>query len=364
MWFGVGAAVAPVMGILFGVGLGIAAWQVNALGEGRAVIDQIRAWSDSMSGWLDPASALQAGLALVAIVVTVNVAVSLAPSNTASVRAAAATSVWSNAQTFLAVMASSCVLLLATVSALGLMGTRERSVGEVIVLIALALFAVAFAATIAVSNDSAVDRRRSQLERRRRLGQFTHLRDVLVGQQVPPTTREGLVKGLLAVVSVSAPAGVSVLLLSVPNVGAVTWSVAGIASAWAAFAFLAVWYLAVGIWTAHSRSGERGLTRVSVALIIAWHAVAIGLLVCACLSTDETPMVAGIATASMLALPGLYAALVYLDYRRRVRRWNSAWRLLLWPAEVIWDGVARGLGRRISGLHESIGADGACSKAA
>lgn len=350
MVFGIAAAVAPAVGVIFG--LGLLTWLFHAFDGDLSTFDRTRAWSDAMAGWLDPDAALQTSLALIAAIVTVNVAVSLAASSKESVRGAAATSVWSTAQTALAVSASSCVLLLATVATLGLVGTHDRAVGKVVLLIALAFFAIAFAATIAVSNDSGVDRRRSAIERRRRAEMYTRLREALIDRRPTPAVPVTIVKGLFAVLIVVVPIASSTWAIAVSGGGGSIWLAIGVAASWAGFVFLAVWYGTAMVWTTYSRRGEPFLTRVSIGLLVAWHLIAVGCVAYTYVSAEEEPVVAAGATAVMLMLPGIYAALVFIDYRRRTRRWRHAWRYVLFPVAVIWETVIRGLNRRISGLVE------------
>lgn len=357
MWFGVGAVVVPVAGIIFG--LGLTTWRMSEPRDGLSTRERVRTWADSMSGWLAPDIALQTSLVLVVIVGTVNVAVSLAPSPRASVRDAAAMAVWATAQTFLAVAAASCSLFLAAVVALRFIGTHSPAVGHALVLAALALLSVAFAATISVSKESGVASRQSESERRRRTAQLTSRRDDLLRGRSAASRSAIVMTGALVALLAASGAGAFVLVISILSVSSAVWTAVGIAAAWVTFVFLEVWYLTVVVWTAYARNGERRLVRVSIGLATTWHVIAVGLVVRAYLSADAASVVATVATAVMFAIPGLYAALIFVAYRQRTRRWNPAWRYLSWPAEVVWDSVARGLDRRISGLHESVSTDGA-----
>ncbi|MFC9790805.1 hypothetical protein [Rhodococcus sp. NPDC127528] len=342
------------------VGFWIAAlvvWVATPPGE-IANEDSTRAivleWRSGVSGLITPADSLTFAVALLAVIATVNIAVSF-PAPRSSVIDQVATMFWSNALRVFTFCAAAVAVALALVNWASTPHARS-SVGVLVAVSVIAAGCVVLSATIGIGSENAAQRRRSlsQIEGRleqvdARLERALGFRSTAAHVVAAPARGWAPLRHAGHVLVAAVGAAVITVAISATGTGVLGagegWRSLVIPSViWMVLVTSVVWYFGYLRWTGYHRREQWSL-RVSPWIFRAlWLGLALMLAIVAGDGADSKSFDAGVVlTALTPAIPIALFALGRPDRHAPV---------LGWAARPVWGAVVRSLESRRAELTE------------
>ncbi|MFD4367089.1 hypothetical protein [Rhodococcus sp. NPDC058521] len=350
MWGGV----IPIVVMAVGICLLLAVIVAMFVDSNPEAVDggSFATWRSSFGGLVDPQAALVLSPGLFAVIVTVNVAVSLARNDASTLHEATLTSLWAKLLSFQSMLASVVCVVLAVVVCVGagLPGHKDAAVAAVVV---PALFSVGFAATVVVSDQSGAESRRSLIDARRQRKQFDARRRRFVQLSEGSNDRRRILRVFWPAVVGFVLTLVATLVLDAILVGSVSGMLGFVAiqAFIVLYAQAVVWYLVFLRWTSCSKRDEER-TKIPKVLLALMGLYLILIPTMSWLYGEGSPIRVIAASSAALGAPPLIMLVLAWAGGRRAR--GIGMRRLGWFASSLWHGIDSSLVSTASTLDARI----------